>query len=494
MEGYAVIIWLHSGDFSIGSPSELDPFQLVFKQKVIVVTVAYRLNIFGFLTSQDGESPGNFGLMDQSAALLWIKKNIKLFGGNENSITLMGHGSGSISVGLHLLSGEWSDNLFHKAIMMSGSPLNEYAVREPETYTPELDSIAHAFGCFRRPTSKLLECLRRLDPKVLAENLPYFEWGPTIDNGLSNTTSPFIPELPKRLIEHGKLRKIPLLIGYTDMEEILDIITSDMMENGISPQMYDTLLGDLITNDLSHLESNDSWCGNLQIVLDAVNYAYKPYPPIMDAMRLRKMYIDFHTERNYIAPSLFLAYHMSKNADTYVYRFDIKSRTQITRIDDEPEWIGVPHNYDLIFIWGMPYWLNNEMINTWNVTDKRISDIIMTLWSNFAKFSDPTQSNVYIKWDRYEQNEQKILIIDRAFNMTSDMNFRSIQFWNDYYPKVVQHAAQCCNVTDTANRIFIQSNYLQQYALMILILFSISFLSEIFLVSSKNNFLNIFIT
>lgn len=89
-DGFAVIAYLHSGDFSNGSPFEINPFQLVFKQKVIVITIAYRLNILGFFTTLDGESPGNYGLMDQSAALLWIKRNIKAFGGNEDNITLMG--------------------------------------------------------------------------------------------------------------------------------------------------------------------------------------------------------------------------------------------------------------------------------------------------------------------------------------------------------------------------------------------------------------------
>jgi carboxylesterase type B len=55
---------------------------------VIVITIAYRLNILGFFTTLDGEAPGNFGLMDQSAALLWIKKNIKSFGGNDENVTL----------------------------------------------------------------------------------------------------------------------------------------------------------------------------------------------------------------------------------------------------------------------------------------------------------------------------------------------------------------------------------------------------------------------
>ncbi len=81
------MVWLHSGDFTSGNASELSPFHLVFKQKVIVVTVAYRLGIFGFLTTADLIAPGNYGLMDQSAALLWLKNNVKLFGGNDKSVS-----------------------------------------------------------------------------------------------------------------------------------------------------------------------------------------------------------------------------------------------------------------------------------------------------------------------------------------------------------------------------------------------------------------------
>lgn len=69
-----------------GNASELNPFQLVFKQKIVMVSVAYRKGIFGFFTSMDGEAPGNFGLMDQSAALLWINRNIQHFNGNAQSV------------------------------------------------------------------------------------------------------------------------------------------------------------------------------------------------------------------------------------------------------------------------------------------------------------------------------------------------------------------------------------------------------------------------
>lgn len=194
-DGYAVITWLHSGDFNSGNSSELNPFQLVFKQKVIVVTVAYRLGAFGFFTTNDGEAPGNYGLMDQSIALLWISRYIHLFNGNPKSVTLMGHGvSGATSVSLHLtsgeavhfiinttifskifsISGEWSEGLFQKAIIMSSSSLTTW-VRDPRSYKNAATQVADMFAC-EHQTSNMLSCLRRVDATVFMENNPVIDW------------------------------------------------------------------------------------------------------------------------------------------------------------------------------------------------------------------------------------------------------------------------------------------------------------------------------
>ncbi|CAD7077251.1 unnamed protein product [Hermetia illucens] len=468
MEGFAVIVWFHSGDFSYGSAADLDPFQMVFKQKVIVITVAYRLNIFGFLTSMDGESSGNFGLMDQAAALLWIKRNIKLFNGNDNSITLMGHGSGAISVGLHLLSGDWSEGLFHKAIMMSGSPLFETTVKRASWYATSLNTIANSFGCFKRPTSKLLECLRHINAQILSENLPFIEWGPIIDDGLSNTTMPFVPDTPLQLIERGQLRKVPLLIGYTNMEEVLDVILGDMMETGISTEMYDTLITDIVLADLPQLESNESCGSNIPMVTDAIAYTYKPYPPVTDNMMLRKKFVEFATERKYAAPTLQLADFVSKSSTCYVYRFDTNPRSAIAKEGFE-DWVVVPHNYDLIFVWGIPYWPILDMAGQWESTDKRISEIIMTLWANFVKFGIPTKFGVSISWDEFTTEKQNLLLIDRSFNMSDEksLHFQGIKFWNDYFPRVVDHAMHCCNMTDGSRPVFHVDNSMLTYVLLL---------------------------
>lgn len=451
-DGFAVIAWLHGGDFSSGSPHELDPLQLVNKQKVIIVTIAYRLNIFGFFTTGDGESPGNYGLMDQSAALHWIRNNIKLFGGNPSSVTLMGQGAGGVSVGLHLTSGEWSTDTFSRAIILSGNAFYDGAVSDPRSYDSALRLTASAFGCFRRPTSQLLQCLRIPEAKVLSDLSPVYNWSPVIDGGLSNSTIPFIPNYPRLMAEAGELRRVPLLMGHTNMEEVLDFIGE--ISDEMNTEVYDNVLNDMILNELALNDDNDTMCGNNQIVVEAVNFLYRPYPPNTNQSALRDKLIQYSLERKYAAPTILLANQMSRQNDVYLYRFDMKARTMAV-LSSYPEWIGVPQKFDLLYVWGLPYWAVLPNNTQWDSTDKRIAEIIMTLFVNFAKYGNPTQTGVYIRWEKYTASSPGLLIVDRAFNMSemSDINFPAYQFWNDFYPRVMAFAAACCNATDGGERI-----------------------------------------
>jgi carboxylesterase type B len=145
-----------------------------------------------------------------------------------------------------------------------------------------------------------------------------------------------------------------------------------------------------------------------------------------------------------------LAQYISKNSPAYVYRFDIKPRTN-SAVEGVPEWMGVPNKFDLIFVWGLPYWSVLPNNTQWDPADKRVSDIIMTLWANFIKYTNPTHIGVYIKWDPFVIDTQGVLIIDRSFNMSNfnSFNYQSVKFWNNYFPKVMELASQCCNSTDT---------------------------------------------
>lgn len=98
-----VMIWLHGGIFIFGS-GNFYKAEFLLDKDIVLVSINYRLGIFGFFTTGDSSAPGNYGLKDQVLALKWIQKNIRSFGGDPNQITLFGESSGGSSISLHAIS------------------------------------------------------------------------------------------------------------------------------------------------------------------------------------------------------------------------------------------------------------------------------------------------------------------------------------------------------------------------------------------------------
>lgn len=403
----------------------------------------------------DGEAAGNYGLMDQQAAMQWVKNNIKLFGGNPNNICLMGYGTGAVSVGLHMTNPQ-SRELFDKAIAMSGNFLNPSAVKLPQEDRPLLDTLAGTFGCIRRPTALLMECLRRVEADSLVQFTSNINWRPLVDVGLSNNTIPFLTELPRNFYERGDFHKVPFLSGYTDMEEVLSI-------DGLLSENYteDALLEgfrELMIRDVPSPNSTVENCAiNSDFIANSILFFYGPSTLPKDLAEIRKMVIDFTTEKNYASSTVLHASYMSRYINnTYVYRFDLKPETP-GALEGLPDWISVPHLFDLIYVWGIPYWGPLSNGQEWDNRDKRISDIIMSFWTNFAKYSSPTKNSLYaIKWDAFTAEDPKILMVDGSFAMSnvSKLNYKAFEFWNEYYPKVVDAATVCCNSTENGALIY----------------------------------------
>ncbi|SDQ80818.1 para-nitrobenzyl esterase [Chryseobacterium soldanellicola] len=118
-EKLPVVVWIHGGSYEIGCgdlPTS-DPSVWVKEQNIIVVSVSYRLGLFGFLGGNENR-PANLGLFDIIEALQWIKKNINSFGGNNENITLFGQSSGGDAIA-HLMISEGAENLFHRVIIQS---------------------------------------------------------------------------------------------------------------------------------------------------------------------------------------------------------------------------------------------------------------------------------------------------------------------------------------------------------------------------------------
>ncbi|PYB78952.1 carboxylesterase [Pseudomonas sp. LB-090624] len=220
---YPVMVWLHGGGFIGGSGAVpiYNGSQLA-KQGVVVVTVNYRLGPFGFLThpalaaENTDKLSGNYGLLDQIAALKWVRANISQFGGDAKNITLTGQSAGAISTA-YLTSSPLAQGLFAKAILQSPVTLGGQI---PDTASAERDGLS--FGKYFGITTA--RELRQLPAKEIAQaiwlpfvssNLPKIQFQPHLDGWA--ITENFLSYHSKHLL------KIPLIIGFTADEALTQL-------------------------------------------------------------------------------------------------------------------------------------------------------------------------------------------------------------------------------------------------------------------------------
>jgi len=132
-----VIVWFHGGGYVYGSSQDIDGSVLAKRAEAVVVTVNYRLGVFGFLSlpQLDAESPtrtsGNYAILDQQAALRWVQANIARFGGDPTNVTLMGQSAGGSSIWIHLASPA-NQALFSRAIVLSSPPARQTTKTEEQ--------------------------------------------------------------------------------------------------------------------------------------------------------------------------------------------------------------------------------------------------------------------------------------------------------------------------------------------------------------------------
>ncbi len=218
-----VMVWIHGGGFVNGSGAQSTYDGARFAAKgVVLVTVNYRLGPFGFFAhpllskeSSEGVS-GNYGFLDQVAALRWVQRNAEAFGGDPANVTIFGESAGAVSVGLHLIS-PLSKGLFHRAIMQSGSVFGDFRhLRESGERLPSMESegerLARALNCDTQDDS--LAALRAVPAeRLLAVSKPavgLFGKGlklwPVIDGWA-------IPSAPSEILEEGGAHRVPVMVG-----------------------------------------------------------------------------------------------------------------------------------------------------------------------------------------------------------------------------------------------------------------------------------------
>lgn len=211
-----VLVWIHGGSNRAGGPNDI-VLSDVGKQ-VVIVGVRYRLGIFGFLshrklTAEQGAS-GNYGLMDQVAALQWVQRNIAKFGGDPNNVTIAGESAGSQDVSL-MLAAPAARTLFQKAIMESGTPgfgMPFRSLTEAERIGDQADSLLGAGGDLAKLRSMSVPALLAVDLKLHDDALEAdaMVWLRTTIDGK------VFPKSPRELLDEAPAR--PVILGSNRIE------------------------------------------------------------------------------------------------------------------------------------------------------------------------------------------------------------------------------------------------------------------------------------
>lgn len=229
-----VLVFLHGGGLTTGSGSDYNPARMAVQGDVIVVTVDFRLGIFGFFGHTGLPGSGTFGLQDQQAALRWVRGSIAAFGGEPGNVTLAGQSGGAVSTCAQLTSPR-SAGLFQRAIMESGDcrlswprdamypPGPAGSFFQPAAAVDRRgQTAARALHCDRGSDRADLACLRALPPRALT--------GRQYDRfGVVATGNPVLPLNPATALRRGRFHRVPVMLGQTrDEHRLIAGIMADL--------------------------------------------------------------------------------------------------------------------------------------------------------------------------------------------------------------------------------------------------------------------------
>ncbi|XP_031561133.1 cholinesterase 1-like [Actinia tenebrosa] len=415
---YPVIFYIHGGGYFSGSPTrDTSPGEYLPTRGVVLVTIQYRLGPFGFFTTGDSEAPGNVGLLDQVEALKWVQRNIEGFCGDKNSVTLLGESAGGSSVGLHYLS-PLSRGLFHRGIAVSGVDLCPFAHKPKSTVLEYSKELVRKVNCSKATSRQILQCLKSVSSATFFNNRIYWLMQPFVDQR-------FLPDEPKILRKRGKFYKLPLMSGFVSQEGSFVV---DLYSKNYNTTYNSTGLGEYLDNVFLPIEYNCKK-DKAYVAYNALKFQYTPWDDLNNRAMFRHKLTEMWSDYFFIAPTdAALTIHSDHGDPTYMFEFAHRSRYH-----PKPEWMGVIHEDTTAYKFGLPL-LNSKTRLKFDKKDKKVSDMVVTMFTNFAKFGNPTPRRVRgLKWDNFDSSKKAYLKIKENSVMTSKYHPLRMAFWNSYF-------------------------------------------------------------
>ncbi|XP_074041303.1 venom carboxylesterase-6 isoform X2 [Leptinotarsa decemlineata] len=379
-EKKAVMVYIYGGAFVAGNSSySLHTPDWLLEADVVYVSFNYRLGIFGYFSTLDTIAPGNLALKDQCLALKWIQRNINHFGGDHNRITIFGQSAGSASVSYQLQS-NCANGTYQRAILESGSSLCLWALHREANRTAH--QVAKLFNVDSSNTSKILEGLRKIDYRTLQQGslaeasaialenpLAGIQFGPVIEPYHSGA---FFFNYSERGLSEGHFNHVPTIMGVNSNEGA----TAGSIPALIRPYLlkYDLQYELLAPKDLTK---------NLQKRREAAFAIKLHYFNILPLSLQTDSVIKYISDDQFNRPVRKTALNMAKYSPVYFYVFSHEGRLGGV---EERTLSGVGHSEELGYIFG-------GKIGNVTESDKLTRIRMIKLWTNFAKYGNPTPQN-----------------------------------------------------------------------------------------------------
>lgn len=400
-----VMVWLHGGGFIEGAGGDFDARQLAVVGDVVVVTVNYRLGIFGLFAHPGLAGSGGFALEDQQAALRWVRRNAAAFGGDPGRVTLFGESAGGKSVCAHLAAPA-SAGLFHRAIMQSAPCTGTVPAgtmfpgvpafsQWPTVAARQTDGqqIAARLGCPEPATA--VACLRRVPPEQL---LPWHDQ--FISPAYGNTV---LPRDPERLITAGRTRRVPVISGATrDEMRYLVALFHELPGRPITDGTYEDLLKQAFGNEASRVA--------------------RRYPPRRYGSP-GLAWATLTTDRVFACPTYQRNRRLARTAP--VYAFEWTEADPATDIPGLSFPLGAAHGAELSYLFPP-----TEPRPPFTADQWRLSSVLIRYWARFARTGDPNGPGLP-RWDPFTAASytQSLAAPTRAIAPTDVARTHHCDFW-----------------------------------------------------------------